>query len=105
MQLAAELCSSHAPPARVVLLSAYDRITVMSARAFGRFLPSDVYDAMPAAPRVTCETVLVHGTADDALPIAGARALQRALGGPTRFVELAGKGHVDYLQQLASLQL
>jgi hypothetical protein len=49
--------------------------------------------------------VLVHGTIDDALPIAGARALQQKLGGTTRFVELAGKGHVDYLQGLATLGL
>jgi len=103
VQLAARLCSAGAPPARVVLLSAYDRITVMRGGLLGRFQPSDVYDAMPAAPQVTCDVVLVHGTADDALPIAGARALLRALGPRARLVELPGKGHVDYLQDLESL--
>jgi pimeloyl-ACP methyl ester carboxylesterase len=105
VQLAAQLCAQRTPPARVVLLSAYDRITVMRPGLLGRFQPSDVYDAMPAAPQVTCPVVLVHGTSDDALPIAGARALQQKLGGTTRFVELAGKGHVDYLQELATLGL
>jgi pimeloyl-ACP methyl ester carboxylesterase len=105
VQLAARLCRAGAPPARVVLLSAYDRITVMRPGLLGRFQPSDVYDAMTAAPQVNCEVMLVHGTADDALPIAGARALQQALGPRARLVELPGKGHVDYLQQLAGLQL
>jgi pimeloyl-ACP methyl ester carboxylesterase len=103
VQLAAELCAQSAPPARVVLLSAYDRITVMRGGLLGRLQPGDVYDAMPAAPHITCDVVLVHGTADDALPLAGARALLRALGPRARLVELAGKGHADYLQDLDSL--
>jgi len=103
VQLAAELCRAGTPPARVVLLSAFDRIGVMRAGAFGRLLPDDVYDACAAAAAVTCPVVLVHGSADDALPVAGARALQRAIGAHATFVELPGRGHVDYLAELAEL--
>ncbi|MGE3174847.1 MAG: alpha/beta hydrolase [Planctomycetota bacterium] len=103
VQLAAELCAAGTPPRRLVLLSAFDRIPVMRHGAFGRLLPGDVYDAVTAAPAVTCDAVLLHGTADDALPIEGARALRRALGGRSQWIELPGRGHVDYLAELGTL--
>lgn len=105
VQLAAELCRHGTPPRQLVLLSAYDRIPVMRSGAFGRLLPDDVYDAAAVAAAVTCATVLVHGSDDDALPIDGARTLQRALGGAARWIELPGRGHVDYLSELATLGL
>lgn len=105
VQLAAELCRNGTPPRRLVLLSAYDRIAVMGAGPFGRLRPPDVYDAGAAAPAVTCPVVLVHGGADDALPLAGARALWQRLGGAGRFVELPDRGHVDYLRELPALDV
>jgi hypothetical protein len=47
--------------------------------------------------------VIVHGTADDALPIAGARALQTAIGAKATLHELPGKGHVDLWADLRRL--
>jgi pimeloyl-ACP methyl ester carboxylesterase len=85
-------------------LSAYDRIGVMRAGTFGRLLPDDVYDARAAAAAVTCPVVLVHGSADDTLPLDGARALQRAIGAHAAMVELPGRGHVDYLAELPALR-
>ena len=104
VQFAAELCRAGTPPVRVVLLSAYDRIGVMRAGTFGRLLPDDVYDARAAAAAVTCPVVLVHGSADDTLPLDGARALQRAIGAHAAMVELPGSGHVDYLAELPALR-
>jgi pimeloyl-ACP methyl ester carboxylesterase len=105
VQLAAELCGAGTPPRRLVLLSAYDRIAVMRDGPFGRLLPGDVYDAIGAAGRVTCPTTIVHGVDDDALPLSGSRALHRTLGPRARLVELPGRGHVDYLGELAALGL
>ncbi|MCR9247343.1 MAG: lysophospholipase [bacterium] len=82
-------------PARVVLAAAGERIPIMPHGTFGRFLPSDVYDATTAAPAIDCPVVIVHGTADTALPIATARALRDRIGERAQMVEAEGKGHTD----------
>lgn len=98
VQLAAELTGQGRAPARLVLAAAGESIAIMPHGAFGRFLPDDVYDAAAAAPRVACPTVIVHGTADTALPIATARALRRLIGDHATLHELADKGHTDIWQ-------
>lgn len=101
--LAADVADAGEQPARLVLLAAGERIPVMRAGLFGRFLPDDVYDATPALPRVTCPVVIVHGTADEALPIEGARAVHAALGTRSTLHELPGKGHFDVWQPAREL--
>lgn len=80
-------------PRRVVLLAAAEHIPVMRAGCCGRFLPDDVF-AIDERFR-DIPTVLVHGAEDDALPIAGARALQARCGTSATLHELPGRGHVD----------
>lgn len=99
--LAAGLCRAGTPPARLVLLSACDTLSVRAAGRWGRLRPADRYDALADAAAVTCDVLMVHGSDDDALPIAGAHRLQQTLGGPVRLVELPGRGHADYLADLA----
>ncbi|MCA8953292.1 MAG: alpha/beta hydrolase, partial [Planctomycetes bacterium] len=95
VQLAAALTHKGQPPGRLVLAAAGERIPVMQHGAFGRFLPDDVYDATAAADAVECPVVIVQGTADDALPLAGARALRDRIGHNASLVEAEGKGHTD----------
>lgn len=95
LQLAAELGRRGTAPARLVLIACSPTIPVMPYRMFGRFLPDDVFDATSALPHVTCPTVLVHGTDDVALPIAGARTIAQALAARATLHELPGIGHLD----------
>jgi hypothetical protein len=95
VQLAAALAATGEPPSRLVLAAAGERIEIMKAPWWGRFVPGDAYDLTAALPHVPCPTVIVHGTADDALPIAGARRIAAALGRRATLHELEGKGHVD----------
>ncbi|MFP3906827.1 MAG: alpha/beta fold hydrolase [Acidimicrobiales bacterium] len=46
---------------------------------------------------ITCPTLLVHGTADAAIPIEKAEALRDGLGGPTTFVPIEGGSHASNL--------
>lgn len=95
LQLAAELARRGTAPARLVLIASSPTIPVMPYGTFGRFLADDVFDATAALPQVTCPTVLVHGTLDAALPIAGARTIAQALGARATLHELPGVGHLD----------
>lgn len=103
MRLAATLADRGDAPARLVLAAAGEQIPIMKHGVFGRFLPDDVYDAASVVTRVTCPTVIVHGTADDALPIDGARALAKVLGVRATLHELPGKGHIDLWTDLRRL--
>jgi len=95
VQLAARMAANGESPARLVLIAAAEQIPVMPYGTFGRFLGDDVFDATAASAQVACPTVIVHGTADDALPIEGARRLAAALGARATLHEIPGKGHLD----------
>lgn len=95
VQLAAELQRQKRPPRRLVLAAAGERIPIMKHGVFGRFAADDVYDAAACAAEVECPVVIVHGTADDALPIATARRLRELIGDNAVLHEQDGKGHTD----------
>jgi pimeloyl-ACP methyl ester carboxylesterase len=95
VQLAARMAANGQSPARLVLIAAAEQIPVMPYGRFGRFLADDVFDATAAIEHVDCPTLIVHGTDDDALPIAGARRLATALGARATLHEIPGKGHLD----------
>ena len=44
---------------------------------------------------ITCPTLIVHGTADAAIPLARAEAVRDALGGPVRFTSVDGAPHAS----------
>ncbi|MCA8974100.1 MAG: alpha/beta hydrolase [Planctomycetes bacterium] len=95
VQLTAELTRRAQAPARLVLAAAGPRIDIMRHGPFGRFLADDVFDATAAAATVECPVVIVHGTADDALPIAAPRQLRQLIGDNATLHELPGKGHTE----------
>ncbi|HEX5052168.1 MAG TPA: alpha/beta hydrolase [Planctomycetota bacterium] len=95
VQLAAAVAGAGETPRRLVLVAAAEQIRLMRHGLFGRFLPGDVFDASTALANVDCPTVVCHGAADDALPIAGARRLVARLGPRGTLHELPGVGHAD----------
>lgn len=102
-QLAATLADAGEVPARLVLLAAGERIPVMRSGLFGRFLPDDEYVMGTAIERIRCPVAIVHGERDDALPIAGARALQARLGERCTLHALPDRGHFDLWQPARAL--
>jgi pimeloyl-ACP methyl ester carboxylesterase len=101
--LAAKLCAQKTPPKRLVLLATGPEITIMPHGLFGRFKTSDVYEPLSALALVTCPVVVGQGTADDALPIDGARAVAQRCGENATFVAFDGKGHADLWPEVRRL--
>jgi pimeloyl-ACP methyl ester carboxylesterase len=65
----------------------------------------DVYSNDGLASAVRCPVLIVAGDRDEALPLdLHARPLARSFGARARYLELAGKGHVDYLTDATSLR-
>lgn len=104
LQLAAALADRGEAPRRVVLAAAAPLVAVMPFGPFGRFRADDHYDAGPALARVRGPVVIAHGTADDVLPLAGARELARALGDRATLHELPGRTHFDLWPELQRLR-
>jgi alpha-beta hydrolase superfamily lysophospholipase len=58
-------------------------------------------DLLDAAPRVTAETLIVHGTDDPVIPVSHSRELHARLTGcRSRYVEVAGAGHPPAMDPL-----
>lgn len=102
-QLAATLTADLERPAALRLIAGTTHIPVMKPGWFGRFLPPDDFDALAAAPQVRCPVTMLHGTADDALPVAMARQLAAAFVPPATLREIDGGGHFDLWSHMRPL--
>ncbi len=100
-QLVADVVATGEQPARLVLVAAAERIAVRAHGLAGRFTGADHYVASTASG--STPVLLLHGTADDALPLAGARALAAAFGARATLHELAGRNHFDLWSDVAAL--
>jgi len=98
LQLAAELEARGTPPASLVLLSPYDRLRVTPDVWWAPWMFADAYDALVHASSSKVSSLLVHGAADDAVPVDAARTLARAMGARAELLELPGRGHADWLE-------
>lgn len=99
-QLVADVVAAGERPARLVLVAAAERIAVRAHGVAGRFTRADQYVASTASGATP--VLLVHGSADDALPIAGARALAAAFGPGATLHELPGRNHFDLWADVAA---
>lgn len=88
---------------RLVLLSPWASLGEVARVHFPGFLVeallAERWDSLAAAPRVTIPALVMHGARDDIIPAAQGRRLAAALGGPTRWVEVATAGHNDLLAE------
>lgn len=102
--LAAQSQRQASPVRGLLLLSPYTWLTVAPVSFTRRLLEVDRYDALEDAPTYLGPTLVLAGSKDEPLPIREhAHKLVKALGGQVRYVELAGRGHVDYLGDDAAL--
>jgi fermentation-respiration switch protein FrsA (DUF1100 family) len=95
VQLAAEK-----PVGGIVLDAPYTSIVDVAAGAHP-FLPVrnfmfDRYDTMSFLPRVKAPLLIVHGEADEVIPVAMGRAIYEAANGPKEIATFPGAGHSDH---------
>jgi 3-oxoadipate enol-lactonase len=57
--------------------------------------PMDRDDMTGRLAEVTCPTLIVHGTADAAIPLARAQAVRDGLGGPVKFIAIESAAHAS----------
>jgi hypothetical protein len=89
-----------APPAGVILQSAFTSIRDM-ARAVLPMIPRavvpDAYPSLELIPALTSPVLILHGERDDVVPVTHGRALFAAATGPKQIRVFANAGHNDLL--------
>jgi fermentation-respiration switch protein FrsA (DUF1100 family) len=61
-----------------------------------RWLMTDRYETLSFAARVTAPVLIVHGEADDVIPVQMSRRVAEALKGPVKVATFPGAGHSDH---------
>ncbi|MGI8881959.1 MAG: alpha/beta hydrolase [Jatrophihabitans sp.] len=94
-----ELAVEHAP-AGVVLMSAFASVRAV-ARDHYRALPTrlvpNIYPSLSRIPSVQAPVLLIHGTADDLIPVDHAHSLFAAAAQPKELHLIEGVGHNDLI--------
>jgi uncharacterized protein len=105
LRLAAELSRANTPPAALLMMSPFRELRLQGPEWYGPLVRDDLYSNEGLAAAVRCPVLIVAGDHDEALPInLHARPLARSFGARASYLELPGKGHVDYLTDAASLR-
>jgi pimeloyl-ACP methyl ester carboxylesterase len=98
----ARLAGRLGPPGRALRQTIYDRIASDDYKKAGPMRPILVKvvneDLSSLLPRVSASTLLVWGTEDDAVPVAHARAMEKAIP-DAGLVLFEGAGHFAYLDE------
>ena len=88
------------PVAGVILDAPYTSIVDLAGLHYpwlpARFLMTDRYETLPAARRVTAPVLVVHGEADDIIPVDMGREVAAAVAGPSQVATFPGAGHSDH---------
>lgn len=86
--------------AGVILDAPYTSIVDLAALHYpglpARWLMTDRYETIKVAGKVTAPTLIVHGEADDIIPVAMSAAVAAALKGPVERATFPGAGHSDH---------
>jgi fermentation-respiration switch protein FrsA (DUF1100 family) len=61
-----------------------------------RWLMTDRYETLKSAGKVTAPTLIVHGEADDIIPVSMSAGVAAALKGPVKRATFPGAGHSDH---------
>ncbi len=85
--------------ARCLLFAPPTTMAAAAARAFWwlpvRLLLRHRFDNLAVAPAVRCPVLVVHGDADQVVPLALGQQLRAVLGGPAELLVVPGGGHND----------
>lgn len=95
VQLAAEK-----PVGGVILDAPYTAIVDVAVGAYPvfpvRWFLFDRYETMRYLPKVRAPLLIIHGEADEVIPVAMGRAVYAAANGPKEIVTFPGAGHSDH---------
>ena len=69
--------------------------SAQSVSAWGRIFPFDWFRTARRLPKVRCPVLVIHGTADEVIPIAVGRRLYRLAPGAKQSLWVDGAGHND----------
>lgn len=93
---------------RLVLVSPWSSLLDVASRFGPRWVAqrlfSDRYESEAAGCRVTCPSLVLHGDADDLIPVTHGRRVASGLAGTTELVVLPDAGHNDVLCDPRALQ-
>lgn len=86
--------------AGLILDAPYTSIVDLAALHYphlpARWLMTDRYESLRAAGRVTAPSLIVHGEADDVIPVEMSADVAAALKGPVQVATFPGAGHSDH---------
>lgn len=87
-------------PAALILEAPYTSIADRAAELYPwlpvHFLMKDHFDSLSKISKVTSPLLILHGEADETIPVAHGRALLAAATAPKKGVFFPGIGHVDF---------
>lgn len=99
VRMAAEMARDGRPPAAVILEAPLSSVTDVAAHQYPylpvRWLLKDRFEAIAHVGAIGAPILIVHGDADDVVPIRCARALFAAASEPKSALWIAGGGHED----------
>ena len=94
--LAAQGGPTELRPRTLTLLAPFTALQMCEAGHLNRFLTAEDWDLLPLLSALVVPTLVVHGTADQTLPVEMGRAVAQAIPG-AQFVEVHDQGHVPLL--------
>jgi uncharacterized protein len=99
--------ATFAPPAGLVLRSAFTDIDSMARRHYPlipRFVVPDAYPSLRRIRTIRSPVLVIHGDADTLIPLAHGQALYEAAAGPKQLEVIPRAGHND-IMAMAGLRL
>ena len=94
--LAAQGGPAEVRPRSLTLLAPFTALQMCESGRLNRYLTAEDWDLLPLLGALAVPTLVVHGTADQTLPVEMGRAVARAIPGG-RFVEVPGQDHVPLM--------
>jgi uncharacterized protein len=104
----AALLAVRRPPARLILLSAFDSLPAVARQHYfflpAGFLMRDRFDAAAVVGRISCPILFLHPGRDEIIPVSRGRALFDRAVSPKQFVLIPGALHNDISFPPGSIQ-
>lgn len=104
VQVAVHRSGQGRPPETLSLIAPFTRIHAVPVSWYWRWARPDAYRLLPVIDEVQAPLLVLHGTADEALPVAQGREVAHRAEPQAKLVELDGAGHVGALQSVRTLE-
>lgn len=92
------------PPASLTLLAPFTELAIVGDSPLARLSTGERYETAPQLAPLQGPVLVLHGAADESLPVQMGREVAAALGPRARYQELPGVGHLGLLGEPRALQ-